>query len=52
MLITLSYRLAFVIALLVAFPAQLTATSGKPDSYSSFTLLHSSNVAGETEPCG
>lgn len=52
MLMKLFYRLTFAIAFLVIFSGQVTATSDKPDSYSTFTLLYSSNVAGETEPCG
>lgn len=46
-----SAHLIVAIALLVSFPARLPAAS-EADPYSSYTLLYSSNVAGEIEPCG
>jgi len=50
-LIMKSAHLIVAIALLVSFPARLPAAS-EADPYSSYTLLYSSNVAGEIEPCG
>lgn len=50
-LIMKSAYLIMATALLVSFPAHLPAAS-EADPYSSYTLLYSSNVAGEIEPCG
>lgn len=47
----LAYRLILTLALLVTFFEYSHAVSAS-GSYSSYTLLYSSNVAGETEPCG
>ncbi|OGR19643.1 MAG: hypothetical protein A2X81_18980 [Desulfobacterales bacterium GWB2_56_26] len=50
-LIMKSAHLIMAIALLVSLPAHLPAAA-EADPYSSYTLLYSSNVAGEIEPCG
>lgn len=50
-LIMKSAHLIMAIALLVSLLAHLPAAA-EADPYTSYTLLYSSNVAGEIEPCG